>query len=52
MGWIVEDIIDLYGLFVEEVEDIFEVRICDVQVCGQFYLYVIVGKGNYLIGGV
>lgn len=46
-GRVAEDAIDLHGQFVEEAEDILEMRIRAAQSQGQTHLHVIVGKGNH-----
>jgi DNA-nicking Smr family endonuclease len=51
-GRVAEDTIDLHGQFVEEAEDILEMRIRDAQARGQTHLHVIVGVGNHSTGHV
>ncbi|KAI9799734.1 MAG: hypothetical protein M1833_003853 [Piccolia ochrophora] len=46
-GRVASDTIDLHGQFVEEAEDILEMRIKAAQAQGQTHLHVIVGKGNH-----
>jgi len=46
-GRVASDTIDLHGQFVEEAEDILEIRIREAQRQGQTHLHVIVGKGNH-----
>jgi hypothetical protein len=52
MGRVAEDTIDLHGQFVEEAEDILEMRIREAQSRGQSHLHVIVGRGNHSTGHV
>lgn len=47
-----EDTIDLHGQFVDEAQDILEMRIRDAQARGQTHLHVIVGKGKHSTGHV
>ncbi|KAK3944575.1 Smr domain protein [Diplogelasinospora grovesii] len=51
-GRVADDTIDLHGQFVEEAEDILEMRIRDAQARGQTHLHVIVGKGSHSVGHV
>ncbi|KAF2181995.1 DUF1771-domain-containing protein [Zopfia rhizophila CBS 207.26] len=46
-GRVASDTIDLHGLFVEEAEEILEMRINEARRQGQTHLHVIVGKGNH-----
>ncbi|KAF2197223.1 DUF1771-domain-containing protein, partial [Delitschia confertaspora ATCC 74209] len=46
-GRVAGDTIDLHGLYVEEAEDVLEMRIRAAQRQGQGHLHVIVGRGNH-----